>query len=57
MRERFQRFGREPDEDQLRWETSQAPLGDYRVVLTVDGEEVAAHGASILRDEWWMMRR
>ena len=57
MRERFARFGREVDEDQLRWESAPAPIGTYRVVMRVDGDMVAEREASILRDEWWMMRR
>jgi photosystem II stability/assembly factor-like uncharacterized protein len=57
MRRRMARFGQEPDEDQLRWQSSPAPVGDYRVVMRVDGREVATHPASILKDEWWMLRR
>jgi hypothetical protein len=57
MRQRFERFGQTPDEDQVRWTSTPAPLGDYRVVMRVDGREVGTHTASILRDEWWMLRR
>lgn len=57
MRQRFERFGQTPDEDQIRWSSAPAPIGDYRVVMRVDGREVGTHAASILRDEWWMLRR
>jgi photosystem II stability/assembly factor-like uncharacterized protein len=57
MRRRFERFGQAPDEDQLRWTSSPAPIGDYRIVMRVDGRDVATREASILKDEWWMLRR
>ncbi len=57
MRERYARFGREVDEDQLRYISSPAPLGDYTVVMTVGGRTVGEREVSILRDEWWMNRR
>jgi hypothetical protein len=56
MRERFARFGGEPSEDQVRWISEDAPPGDYRVVLEA-GETRIEREVSILRDEWWMMRR
>ena len=56
MRERFERFGAEPDEDQVRWITEDAAPGDYRVVLEAGGARMERE-VSILRDEWWMMRR
>jgi photosystem II stability/assembly factor-like uncharacterized protein len=57
MRERMERFGQRVDEERLRWENIPAPAGDYRVVMSVGGREVASREVSILRDEWWMMRR
>ena len=56
MRERFERFGAEPDEDQVRWISEDAPPGNYRVVLEAGGQRIERR-VSILRDEWWMMRR
>ncbi|HSG46706.1 MAG TPA: hypothetical protein VLA43_02710, partial [Longimicrobiales bacterium] len=56
-RQRFERFGQTPDEDQIRWTSTPAPEGEYRVVMRVDGREVATRTASILKDEWWLMRR
>jgi photosystem II stability/assembly factor-like uncharacterized protein len=56
MRERFERFGAEPDEDQIRWITEEAAPGSYRVVLEAGGTRLERE-VSILRDEWWMMRR
>jgi len=57
MRQRFERFGQTPDESQIRWSSTPAAPGEYRVVMRVDGREVATHTASILKDEWWMLRR
>jgi len=57
MRERFARFGREVDEDQLRYTSTPAPLGNYTIVMRVNGQEVMERNASILKDEWWMDRR
>jgi len=51
-----ERFGDRISEDQIRYESEDAPIGEYRFVLTVDGERMEAR-ASILRDEWWMQRR
>lgn len=56
-RARAERFGQTPDEDAIRWASTPASEGDYRVVMRVDGREVATHTASILRDDWWMLRR
>ena len=57
MRERFERFDRTPPEDQLRFVSEPASPGDYRVVMSIDGEERMAHQVSILRDLWWRDRR
>jgi photosystem II stability/assembly factor-like uncharacterized protein len=43
-------------EDRLRFEFSQAPVGEYRVVMTV-GTQTFEHTVSILKDEWWQERR
>jgi photosystem II stability/assembly factor-like uncharacterized protein len=40
----------------LRYEFSDAPAGEYRVVLSVNGQQME-RTAAILRDEWWMERR
>ncbi|MEJ2538517.1 MAG: hypothetical protein P8188_00820 [Gemmatimonadota bacterium] len=56
MRERFARFGAEPDEEEVRWVSEEAPPGDYRVVMRA-GDTSMERNVSILRDEWWMMRR
>ncbi len=57
MRERYARFGREVDEDQLRYTSIDAPVGDYTVTLSVDGQVVMGRKVSILRDLWWMDRK
>jgi hypothetical protein len=57
MVERFGRFGREVDPEDVRYQSFPAPLGGYRVALTVDGREVGSRQVSILKDEWWMERR
>jgi hypothetical protein len=57
MRERFARFGREVSDDELRYTSSPAPVGTYRVVMSVDGREVGERRVEILKDEWWMQRR
>jgi len=57
MRERMSRFGREMSEDELRYTSTDAAIGDYTIVMSVDGEVVKKRSASILRDEWWMDRR
>jgi len=51
-----ERFGDRMSEDQIRYASEDAPIGQYRFVLNVDGQRMEAH-ASILRDEWWMQRR
>ena len=33
-----------------------APLGEYTVVMSVNGQEIS-RTVSILKDEWWMNRR
>ena len=57
MRERFERFGQTPREDQVRFVSEPAPIGDYRIVMTVGGETVYEQQVSILRDLWWDERR
>lgn len=57
MRERYARFGREVSEDELRYTSTPAPLGDYTIVMSIDGRPVMEREASILKDEWWMERR
>lgn len=57
MRERSARFGREVDEDELRYTSTPAPLGDYTITMSVNGQGVMEREASILKDEWWMERR
>lgn len=56
MRERFARFGREVDEDQIRYTSAPAPVGEYTIVMSAGGQ-VMKRKAAILRDEWWMLRR
>ncbi|MDT8368173.1 MAG: hypothetical protein RQ745_03125 [Longimicrobiales bacterium] len=51
-----ERFGGRLSEEQIRYIATDAPLGEYRFVLNVDGERRETR-ASILRDEWWMQRR
>jgi len=51
-----ERFGNRMNANQIRFESSDAPIGEYRFVLTVDGQRMEER-ASILRDEWWMQRR
>jgi hypothetical protein len=34
-----------------------APLGDYRVVMTIGERVVGERAVSIFRDDWWMTRR
>jgi hypothetical protein len=41
--------------DNVRYATSPAPPGEYRIVLTVDGRRFE-RTASIMRDEWWQQR-
>jgi hypothetical protein len=56
MRERMARFGREMSEDELRYTSAPAAIGEYTIVMSVNGMEMKRH-ASILQDEWWMGRR
>jgi len=44
-----------PPRDNVRYAYSSAPDGDYRVVMSVGGQEIA-RTVSILRDEWWRER-
>jgi hypothetical protein len=52
MEERAARFGRA-----FRAPSDPAPLGDYRVVMTIGDRVVGEREVSILRDDWWMLRR
>ncbi len=56
MRARFEQFGRTVSEDQIRYVSEEAPIGDYRVVMSVGDREIE-RSVSILRDEWWSERR
>jgi hypothetical protein len=56
MRQRMARFGRTVRDEDIRYVSSPAPIGEYSVVMSVDGRE-STRRVSILRDEWWMMRR
>ncbi len=56
MRERMEQFGRPIREDQIRFVSEPAPVGRYRVVMSVAGREME-HSVAILRDEWWRDRR
>ncbi|NNF11874.1 MAG: hypothetical protein HKN72_01545 [Gemmatimonadetes bacterium] len=50
-------FGGGPSrEERIRYEMSDAPPGDYRVVLTVDGQSFE-ETLTVLKDEWWEERR
>jgi len=51
-----ERAGGRMNENQIRFESSEAPIGEYRFVLTVNGQRMEER-ASIIRDEWWMQRR
>lgn len=55
-RRQAERFGREIDEEELRYRSEPAPEGEYTVSLTVGGREMR-HKVSILRDQWWRERR
>jgi len=44
-----------PPRDNVRYAYSSAPNGDYRVVMSVGGQEIA-RTVSILKDEWWRAR-
>lgn len=56
MRQRMASFGRSVDDEELRFDSSPAPIGDY-VVRVRSGDEVQEHRVSIERDRWWMDRR
>ena len=43
-------------EDRIRYEFSEAPVGEYRVVMTI-GDKMFERSVSILKDEWWQERR
>ncbi len=51
-----ERAGNRMSENQIRFESAEAPIGEYRFVLNVNGQRQEAR-ASILKDEWWMQRR
>jgi hypothetical protein len=46
----------EEEEDRIRFEESDAPPGEYRVLLSVGGRDLE-ETVTILRDDWWMERR
>ena len=58
MRERMARFGGRGmmTEDQMRFVSAPAPLGEYTIVMSADGQNMKRR-VSILRDDWWMERR
>ncbi len=56
MRERMARFGRPVTEEEIRYTNTPAPIGEYTIVMSVNGVEMERK-ASILKDEWWMDRR
>ena len=56
MRQRGGRFGRPMTENDIRYTSTPAPLGEYTIVMSVNGMEMKRN-ASILKDEWWMERR
>ncbi|MDH3272073.1 MAG: hypothetical protein OEN56_12105 [Gemmatimonadota bacterium] len=43
-------------EDRIRYEMTEAPPGEYRVVLTVDGRAYE-RTLALVKDEWWEERR
>jgi hypothetical protein len=51
MRQRAARFG-----GGFRAPSDPAGIGEYTVIMSVNGQEMSRK-VSILRDEWWMMRR
>ncbi len=57
MRQRMERFGQEIDEDQIRYASNPAGTGSYTIAMVVDGVEVGRHRASVLKDEWALIRR
>ena len=52
----FFRRGGPSREERIRYEMSEAPPGDYRVVLSVDGRRFE-RTLRVLKDEWWEERR
>lgn len=56
LRQRGARFGRPMTEDEIRFTSTPAPVGEYTIVMSVNGVEMDRK-ASILKDEWWMERR
>lgn len=48
--------GGPPREERILYEMSDAAPGDYRVVLTIDGQSYE-ETLTILKDEWWRERR
>ena len=58
MRQRAARFGARGmmDEDEIRYVSTPAPLGEYKIVMSAAGQTME-RTASILKDEWWMDRR
>ena len=51
-------FGRggPSQEERIRYDISDAPPGEYRVVLSVDGQELE-ESLTLMRDQWWEERR
>jgi photosystem II stability/assembly factor-like uncharacterized protein len=56
LRQRMERFGRTVSESEIRYSTSPAPIGEYTIVMQAAGGEMS-RDVSILKDEWWMLRR
>ena len=56
LRRESEEEGEEPDEDEIRYEYSDAMPGEYRVVLAAGGRELE-RTVRVLKDEWWMLRR
>jgi hypothetical protein len=42
--------------DNVRYQTTPAPIGGYRIVMNANGRTME-QSVSILRDEWWRDRR
>jgi len=51
----FGRGGPSPEE-RARYAISDAPPGEYRVVLSVNGRQLE-RSVTLLKDEWWQERR
>ena len=45
-----------PQRDRIRYAISDAAPGEYRVVLSVGGQELES-SVTVLQDEWWEGRR